>query len=96
RGLGNLFKIYDVIIDVMKREKGLAQNLDLPTCLLYRALGIPSECNTPLFQVSRYFGWVAHMAEQRLDKGPLYRPTQEYTGPTLENMRKYVLIEERG
>ena len=96
RGLGNLFKIYDVIIDVMKREKGLAQNLDLPTCLLYRALGIPSECNTPIFQTSRYFGWVAHMAEQRLDKGPLYRPTQEYTGPTLENMRKYVLIEERG
>jgi citrate synthase len=86
----HLFEIYDIITGVMMREKGLAQNLDLPTCLLYKIIGIPPECNTPLFQASRHFGWIANIVRQRLNNGPLYRPTQVYTGPTLDNRKKYL------
>ena len=96
KGMGYLFEIYDILVEVMQKEKGLAQNLDLPTSILYNAIGIHPECNTPIFQASRHFGWIAHMAEQRLGKCPLYRPTQEYTGPNLDNMRKYTPINQRG
>ena len=84
RGANYLFKIYDIITDVMMKKTGLAQNLDLPTCILYKIIGIPPECNTPLFQASRHFGWIANMVRQRLNKGQLYRPTQVYTGPGLK------------
>ncbi|MBI4232511.1 bifunctional 2-methylcitrate synthase/citrate synthase, partial [Candidatus Peregrinibacteria bacterium] len=95
KGATGLFKIYDIITNVMMEKTGLAQNLDLPTCLLYKIIGIPIECNTPLFQSSRHFGWIANMVRQRLNKGPLYRPTQVYTGPSLEQKREYIPIERR-
>jgi citrate synthase len=95
KGWGHLIEIYDIVTDVMMREKGLAQNLDLPISVLYKIIGIPSECNTPIFQASRHFGWVANMMRQRLNKGLLFRPTQVYTGPTLEGMKRYIPLKER-
>lgn len=80
-GQEKLAKIYDELVRVMdspliEERKRRAPNLDMPTSVLYRLLGIAPELNTPIFQASRHFGWAAHMIEQRLDKGPLYRPTQ--------------------
>lgn len=80
-GLTRLMKTYDeltktMMSDDVEERKRRAPNLDLPVSIIYLALGIPLDLNTPIFQSSRHFGWVAHMKSQRLDKCPLYRPTQ--------------------
>lgn len=95
KGLGHYFKIYDIIGKIMLEEKDRTPNADLPICLLLKAIGVPKKLNTPLFQASRHFGWVANNARQRRAKGPLYRPTQKYTGPGAEKMKTYVPLEKR-
>lgn len=95
KGMTYLWEIYDIIKRVMLEEKGRAPNLDLPVAVLYKTLGIPVDCNTPIFQASRHYGWVANMKRQRDSKGPLYRPTQVYTGPGLDDMKEYIPVEKR-
>jgi len=95
KGMGHLFEIYNKVKNMMIEKKGRAPNLDLPVAVLYKVLGIPLECNTPIFQASRHFGWVANMKRQRDAKSPLYRPTQVYTGPKLDEIKEYVPIEKR-
>ena len=95
KGLGYYFEIYDIISKIMLEEKERTPNADLPICLLLKIIGIPRELNTPIFQATRHFGWVANNARQRKSNGPLYRPTQEYTGPRLEEMKSYVPLEQR-
>jgi citrate synthase len=95
RNMGRLLEIYDVIKETMLKDKERAPNLDFPVALLYKVLGLPIEVNTPIFQASRHFGWVANIRRQRDAKGPLYRPTQQYTGPGLDQMKKYVSLGER-
>ncbi|MEJ2108387.1 MAG: citrate/2-methylcitrate synthase [Acidobacteriota bacterium] len=95
RNMGHLLEIYDTIKETMMREKDRAPNLDFPVALLYRVLGLPTEINTPVFQASRHFGWVANVRRQRDDGGPLYRPKQKYTGPGLDDMRTYIPLDER-
>ncbi|MFH1017619.1 MAG: citrate/2-methylcitrate synthase [Pseudomonadota bacterium] len=96
KGLGSLVEIYDIVKKVMLEEKERAPNLDFPVALLLRAMGMPLDINTPLFQASRHFGWIANIRRQRGSNAPIYRPTQVYTGPTLEQMRKYIPISQRG
>ena len=95
KGLGHYFDIYDIVCEIMLEEKDRTPNADLPICLLYKIIGIPSELNTPIFQATRHFGWVANNARQRENKGPLYRPTQKYNGPGIDAMKTYVPIDER-
>ncbi|MCZ6540298.1 MAG: hypothetical protein O6704_01485, partial [Nitrospinae bacterium] len=95
KGLGYYFEIYDIISKIMLEEKERTPNADLPICLLLKIIGIPRELNTPIFQATRHFGWVANNARQRKSNGPLYRPTQEYTGPGLEELKSYVPLEQR-
>ncbi|MGP0567013.1 MULTISPECIES: citrate/2-methylcitrate synthase [unclassified Nitrospina] len=95
KGMSHLFEIYDIISRIMLKEKDRAPNADLPICLLLKLLGIPRELNTPIFQASRHFGWLANILRQRRAKGPLFRPTQEYTGPGVDEMRTYVPLEKR-
>jgi len=79
----------------MLEEIGFAPNADLPIALLYKIIGIPQELNTPIFMASRYFGWVAHMVEQRESNSPLWRPVQIYTGPSIDQLKTYIPIEKR-
>jgi citrate synthase len=95
RNKGHLLEIYEVIKETMLSEKGRAPNLDFPVALLYRVLGLPPEMNTPIFQICRHFGWVANIKRQRDANGPLYRPTQCYTGPDLDQVRQYIPLSER-
>ena len=95
KGLGRYFEIYDIISKIMLEEKERTPNADLPICLLLKIIGVPKELNTPIFQATRHFGWVANNARQRKSNGPLYRPTQEYTGPGLKEMKTYVPLEQR-
>jgi citrate synthase len=95
RGLGHFFEIYDIVCEIMHKEKERTPNADLPICLLYKVIGIPTELNTPIFQMTRHFGWVANNARQRKNKGPLFRPNQMYTGPDINAMKTYVPLEKR-
>jgi citrate synthase len=95
RQMGRLLEIYDVVKETMLREKERAPNLDFPVALLYKVLGLPTEINTPIFQASRHFGWIANIRRQRDAKGPLYRPKQKYTGPGPDAMRTFVPLDER-
>lgn len=86
RGQGELMETYDRLVafmasDAVEEGRRRAPNLDLPVSVIYRTLCIPLEWNTPIFQASRHFGWVAHMQQQRLDRCPLYRPTQRDLPP---------------
>lgn len=95
KGMGQYFEIYDIISRIMLQEKNRTPNADLPICLILKIIGIPKTLNTPIFQASRHFGWVANNARQRKAKGPLYRPTQEYTGHGLTKKRVYVPLQKR-
>ena len=95
KGFNYLMEIYDIIKETMINEKGRAPNLDLPVAVLFKIIGIPEVTNTPIFQASRHFGWIANMKRQRDAKAPLYRPTQVYTGINLENMKTYIPIQDR-
>lgn len=100
KGLTDFMEIYDRLTAIMKSDKLVlrkrrAPNLDLPVAVIYRALDIPAEWNTPIFQASRHFGWLAHMIEQRLQKGPLYRPTQKSLDGEIKDLKKYKPLSDR-
>jgi citrate synthase len=60
-------------------QKGLWPNVDLYSGSLYRALGIPNDLFTPLFECSRVAGQAAHVLEQRASN-KIIRPAAEYVG----------------
>lgn len=99
-GRPELMKIYDALTSMMMGEKveerkRRTPNLDLSVALILKALEIPKEWNTPIFQASRHFGWLAHVCQQFAEKGPLYRPTQKDIFAGLDNLKKYSPVEER-
>ncbi len=73
-------------------EKKLYPNVDFYSGIIYRALGIPVEMFTVMFAVGRLPGWIAQWKEMRLNKEPIGRPRQLYTGYPL---RAFVPIEKR-
>ena len=95
KGMNRYFEIYDILAYIMMTEKERAPNADLPICLLLKIIGFPKQLNTPVFQASRHFGWVANNVRQRRAQGPLYRPTQKYTGPDVSEMKTYVPLGKR-
>ncbi|MHA2245003.1 MAG: citrate/2-methylcitrate synthase [Candidatus Hodarchaeales archaeon] len=86
----DLFEIALTIERVMG-EKGLFPNLDFYTATVYHMLGIKTLLFTPIFVVSRFTGWAAHIQEQR-ENNKLIRPTAKYIGP---NPRKVLPLSER-
>ncbi|MFW9777785.1 MAG: citrate/2-methylcitrate synthase [Candidatus Heimdallarchaeota archaeon] len=88
--LRNLFEIATRIENVME-EKGMYPNLDFYTSTAYYMANIDIPLFTPIFVVSRFSGWAAHILEQRAHN-KLIRPTAEYIGPIDRN---YIPIEQR-
>jgi citrate synthase len=70
---------YEVVADVMAREKGLYPNADLPIGLVLMLIGVPVELFTPVFLCARIAGVAAHVIEQQADNR-LYRPRVQYVG----------------
>jgi citrate synthase len=95
RNMSRLMDVYDAIKETMLQEKKRAPNLDFPVAALYRVLGLPPQINTPVFQMCRHFGWVANIRRQRDAGSPLYRPTQVYSGPGLDQPKPYIPMNER-
>lgn len=71
--------IYDVLVEVMKREKNIYPNLDLPAGPAYYLMGFDIDMFTPLFVMSRIAGWSAHIIEQG-ENNRIIRPLSSYIG----------------
>ena len=73
-------QIYDILKDIILKEKGIHPNLDFPAGPAYYMMGFDIDVFTPLFVMSRISGWVAHIMEQKKNNR-IIRPLCEYIGP---------------
>ena len=63
-------------------DRKLYPNVDFYSGIIYRAMGIPTDMFTVMFALGRLPGWIAQWREMRLNKEPIGRPRQLYTGAT--------------
>lgn len=73
-------------------DRKLYPNVDFYSGIIYRAMGIPVEMFTVMFALGRLPGWIAQWREMRLNKEPIGRPRQIYTGAT---HREFKTIDKR-
>lgn len=73
-------------------QRKLYPNVDFYSGIIYRALGIPTNMFTVMFAIGRLPGWIAQWKEMRVNKEPIGRPRQIYTGAP---KRDFVSISER-
>jgi citrate synthase len=69
------------------KSRNLYPNVDFYSGIIYRALGIPTDMFTVLFAIGRLPGWIAQWKEMRINKEPIGRPRQVYTGPALRDFK---------
>jgi citrate synthase len=74
------------------KSRNLYPNVDFYSGIIYRAMGIPVEMFTVLFAIGRLPGWIAQWKEMRINKEPIGRPRQIYTGHPL---RDFVGMDKR-
>jgi len=74
------------------KSRNLYPNVDFYSGIIYRALGIPTDMFTVMFAIGRLPGWIAQWKEMRLNKEPIGRPRQIYTGYPL---RPFVEMDKR-
>ncbi|MBC6415537.1 MAG: bifunctional 2-methylcitrate synthase/citrate synthase [Bdellovibrionales bacterium] len=72
-------EIYDNLVSVMKREKNIYPNVDLPAGPVYYLMGFDIDMFTPFFVMSRIAGWSTHIIEQG-ENNRIIRPLSNYTG----------------
>ena len=70
------------------KSRNLYPNVDFYSGIIYRAMGIPVEMFTVLFAIGRLPGWIAQWKEMRVNKEPIGRPRQVYTGHTLRPFKE--------
>ena len=80
------------LVDDYFVSRKLYPNVDFYSGIIYRALGIPTDMFTVLFAIGRLPGWIAQWKEMRVNKEPIGRPRQIYTGHPL---RSFVDMEKR-
>lgn len=80
-----------VFADIKKSDKVVAANVDFYSGFVYKLLGIPSSLFTPIFAVARMAGWSAHIVEERVSGGRIYRPAYK----NVAGQRKYKRIAQR-
>jgi citrate synthase len=80
------------LVDDYFVSRKLYPNVDFYSGIIYRALGIPTEMFTVMFAIGRLPGWIAQWKEMRVNKEPIGRPRQIYTGYPL---RDFVAVEKR-
>ncbi len=81
------------LVDDYFVSRKLYPNVDFYSGIIYRALGIPTDMFTVLFAIGRLPGWIAQWKEMRINKEPIGRPRQIYTGHPL---RDFVCVDDRG
>ena len=80
------------LVDEYFVSRKLYPNVDFYSGIIYRALGIPTEMFTVMFAIGRLPGWIAQWKEMRVNKEPIGRPRQIYTGHPL---RDFVAMDKR-
>ena len=80
------------LVDEYFVSRKLYPNVDFYSGIIYRALGIPTDMFTVMFAIGRLPGWIAQWKEMRLNKEPIGRPRQIYTGHPL---RAFKEVEKR-
>lgn len=76
------------LVDEYFVSRKLYPNVDFYSGIIYRALGIPTDMFTVLFAIGRLPGWIAQWKEMRLNKEPIGRPRQVYTGYALRDFKE--------
>lgn len=96
----NALGVDDPLLDIAKqlekvaledeyfKARNLYPNVDFYSGIIYRAMGIPVEMFTVLFAIGRLPGWIAQWKEMRVNKEPIGRPRQIYTGYTLRPFKE--------
>ena len=69
-------------------DRKLYPNVDFYSGIIYKALDIPTEMFTVMFALGRLPGWVAHWREMRMNKEPIGRPRQVYTGEVARDFKE--------
>src|SRR5699024_11531653 len=77
------------IEDYIKDNKGLPANVDFYSAYVYHSMGIEHDLFTPIFAISRFLGWIAHILEQ-YENNRLISPRAEYIVP---DTSAYVALE---
>jgi len=92
--------VHDPLLDIAKqlekvaledeyfKARNLYPNVDFYSGIIYRAMGIPVEMFTVLFAIGRLPGWIAQWKEMRINKEPIGRPRQVYTGYALRDFKE--------
>jgi citrate synthase len=80
------------LVDDYFVSRKLYPNVDFYSGIIYRALGIPTDMFTVMFAIGRLPGWIAQWKEMRVNKEPIGRPRQVYTGYPL---RDYTPMDKR-
>jgi len=80
------------LVDEYFVSRKLYPNVDFYSGIIYRALGIPTDMFTVMFAIGRLPGWIAQWKEMRINKEPIGRPRQIYTGYPL---RDFVAMDKR-
>jgi citrate synthase len=75
------------LVDDYFISRKLYPNVDFYSGIIYRALGIPTDMFTVLFAIGRLPGWIAQWKEMRINKEPIGRPRQIYTGHPLRDFK---------
>ena len=75
------------LVDEYFVSRKLYPNVDFYSGIIYRALGIPTDMFTVLFAIGRLPGWIAQWKEMRINKEPIGRPRQVYTGHALREFK---------
>jgi citrate synthase len=75
------------LVDDYFVSRKLYPNVDFYSGIIYRALGIPTDMFTVLFAIGRLPGWIAQWKEMRINKEPIGRPRQVYTGYPLRDFK---------
>lgn len=75
------------LVDDYFVSRKLYPNVDFYSGIIYRALGIPTDMFTVMFAIGRLPGWIAQWKEMRVNKEPIGRPRQIYTGYPLREFK---------
>jgi citrate synthase len=75
------------LVDDYFVSRKLYPNVDFYSGIIYRALGIPTDMFTVMFAIGRLPGWIAQWKEMRINKEPIGRPRQVYTGYPLRDYK---------
>lgn len=82
----------EALLDQYFVDRKLYPNVDFYSGIIYRAMRIPIEMFTVMFALGRLPGWIAQWREMRLNREPIGRPRQIYTG---QNLRSFNHLDKR-